>query len=218
MSEPQHFSLPAEYDFLWQVRQPDGSVEPRRLSKAQARELAALSERWLQIKEQWNITGRLGEMLPGEAGRVQARFEGELRAWGLRQGFIAKEPEYLIPEFAEAIKATREDKAPPESSRAADTGNGPIPPDRFRWQGAEVTDLSSPQWRLLDALCQEGRLRNAAPTAEVIRRVYGDCVTADEGRRRALEQVRRRTQSKLDAAGVRLLIDLTNQSYRLTPT
>jgi len=77
--------------------------------------------------------------------------------------------------------------------------------------------LSLLQWRLLDALCQEGRPRPAVPTAEVIRSVYGDTAEAAEDRRRALEQVRRRTQRKLDAAEVGLLIDVTNQSYRLMP-
>jgi hypothetical protein len=92
---------------------------------------------------------------------------------------------------------------------------GPVAPDKFRWGQREVRGLSMHQWRLLEALCQEGRLRNAVPTAQVIRHVYGE--KANERRRRALDQLRRRTQEKLDAAGVGLLIDLTNQSYRLTP-
>jgi hypothetical protein len=52
--------------------------------------------------------------------------------------------------------------------------------------------LSLRQWLLLGALCHEGRLRDGVPTAEVVRRVYGETALADYDRRRALEQVRRR--------------------------
>jgi hypothetical protein len=119
--------------------------------------------------------------------------------------------------------AMREERSPaerPGRSAVADDeamADGPIPPDMFRWRGREVGGLSVPQWRLLGALCDAGRLRAAVPLAEVVCHVYGAKAVADDNRRRALEQLRRRTQTKLDAAGVPLLIDLTNQSYRLIP-
>ncbi|OAI45067.1 hypothetical protein AYO44_13165 [Planctomycetaceae bacterium SCGC AG-212-F19] len=93
------------------------------------------------------------------------------------------------------------------------TGDGPFPPDGFRWSGKQVTGLSIPQWKLLDALCVSGRLRDAVPLNEVIRQVYG----IDKYKQRALGELRRRTENKLTENDIPLAFDLTNQTLRLLP-
>jgi hypothetical protein len=97
---------------------------------------------------------------------------------------------------------------------------GPIPPDSFRWQGSEVERLSKDQWRLLDALCEQGRLRKAVPVSEVIRHVYESDrrrKKSADALRRALMEMRRRTQDKLNDAEVPLEIQQVNDSLRLYP-
>jgi hypothetical protein len=137
-------------------------------------------------------------------------------------------------EAAEAARVVREGTAhtdngptpalgvvPTVGAHRATVGSGaygPAPPDLFRWEGVQVCGFSPHQWRFLDALFEAGRLRDAVPVAEIIRHVYGADASTHENQRRALEQVRRRTQAKLDGDGVRLLIDLTNHTYRLIPT
>jgi hypothetical protein len=116
---PEQYPLPLGYAFLWQVRQPDGSIKSRRLNKTQVRELAKLSERWLRIRERWGITGRPGETLSMAAGRELDKLEVDLRDWGSRHGFIGEGPEYVIPEFVEPLKKLREarDATTPQGKR-----------------------------------------------------------------------------------------------------
>jgi hypothetical protein len=123
--------LPPDYNFLWQVRQPGGATEPRRLTRGQARELAAFSERWLDLKERWKITGGPGEQPPREAWPELNLLEGDLRRWGLRQGFIDEGPEYIIPEFREAVEAWRAReaaKSPQPAGPAAPSGRLTLDP------------------------------------------------------------------------------------------
>jgi hypothetical protein len=94
---------------------------------------------------------------------------------------------------------------------------GPIPPDRFCWQDSEADGLSLPQYRLLEILCLDGRLRDAVAIPLVVDHIYPKPSKRPKDPLRALNELRKRTQRKLDAARILLLIDWTNQSLRLMP-
>src|SRR5262249_26137858 len=92
---------------------------------------------------------------------------------------------------------------------------GPIPPDGFRWQKKMATGLKSLQYRLLETLWGTGSPFLALPVEGVLRQVY-------RGKRnrepiRALLALRGRTDDALGRAGVRLIIDRSNDCLRLTP-
>ncbi len=114
----------------------------------------------------------------------------------------------------EAAKAAQAHRGAQYDDRRRD---GAVPPDKFRWEDVEAEDLSSPQWKLLDALCENGLLRDAVPIPDLLKRVYGSTGKMPGDPRRAIEQLRRRTQEILDGANIRLIIDVKNQSYRLIP-
>jgi hypothetical protein len=80
--------------------------------------------------------------------------------------------------------------------------------------------LTGLQWSLLDALCENGKLREAVPVEQVICHVYDvnpKVASAVDGKKRALQELRRRTQGALEHDGVPLVIDLTNEHLYLNP-
>jgi hypothetical protein len=97
---------------------------------------------------------------------------------------------------------------------------GPVPPDRFRWHGAEASGLSRTQYRLLAALCRGPELREPVPIGEVVAAVY----EGDPKDKRAvaahldsLKKLHTRTQKELSAEKVRLWIVWEKSQLHLRP-
>jgi hypothetical protein len=84
---------------------------------------------------------------------------------------------------------------------------GCVPPDRFRWGGAEAVGLSRLQFKLLEMLTEGSGLREPVLTAEVIASLYGVRLASHQAIADYLERLKKlvtRTQRKLTEASVRL--------------
>jgi hypothetical protein len=94
---------------------------------------------------------------------------------------------------------------------------GPVPPDKFKWGGAEATDLPPAQYQLLGVLWSAGPPGTTTSIGAVTQALY-ETASPDEKTKRALEQLRRRTQRQgLDAYGVRLRVGMGNGELWLEP-
>ena len=123
------------------------------------------------------------------------------------------------PQCPEA--ATEETTAPPGD---LDDGERPeasiIPPDKFRFGEKEVEGLTKLEWKLLEALCANGRVRAGVARTEVIGHVYeidAKNRQAIDAKARTFNERRRSVERKLEAAEIRLTVDLTNDFLRLKP-
>jgi hypothetical protein len=97
---------------------------------------------------------------------------------------------------------------------------GALPPDRFRWDGVQVSGLPTLQFKLLAALCDGEELRTSVPVAEVLAAVYGidpNNRPAITQKRRALKELKARTQKSLNDAGIRLWIEQAAGKLQLKP-
>jgi hypothetical protein len=145
---------------------------------------------WLKVMRQGNLAG-WGESLPDEA------------VWKLCAMDVAAE-------------AGKVEESPPMCSptspapKKAELIDGPIPPDGFRWQKHQATDLPAAQYRLLACLWDDGR-RSALSIATLAEQV---CPKANN-KVEALRSLRFRTEESLTAAHVPLEIDQRNGHYRL---
>jgi hypothetical protein len=108
------------------------------------------------------------------------------------------------------IEATRA-RRPPE------VRFGPVPPDTFLWDGKRADGFTPLQWRLLALLWDSasGKPKDGVPLEEVYRAV---CQGARVDQAKALLELRKRTQKRLDAARIPLLLDQTAGLLRLLPT
>jgi hypothetical protein len=89
----------------------------------------------------------------------------------------------------------------------------PCPPP---W--AKLLDLSSKQGRLLECLWGDGRPRGLVATSEVLKVVYGRsprAAAAFQASERALKELAKRTQRRLDGGKVFLFIDIGNSHSEL---
>jgi hypothetical protein len=90
----------------------------------------------------------------------------------------------------------------------AEPTTGPIPPDRFKWKGAEAEDLAPQQYRLLSILWSAGRRLDVKVPVNVVTQALYETDDPDEATVKALEQLRRRTHRSLDASNVRVHIGM----------
>jgi hypothetical protein len=93
---------------------------------------------------------------------------------------------------------------------------GPVPPDAFVWDGKRHQGFTSDQWTLLSLLWdpETRQPRDSVPLAEIFRVV---CRNARVDQGKALLELRKRTQKRLDAAHIPLLLDQTAGCLRLLP-
>jgi hypothetical protein len=98
----------------------------------------------------------------------------------------------------------------------SDPADGPEPPDRFRWKGKVVKELTRDQYHLLECLWDEDKLTPVA-LKDLEQRLYADRTSPLKDPADALRKIRERTQDKLEAANLRLTIDRTNDMLRLLP-
>jgi hypothetical protein len=98
-------------------------------------------------------------------------------------------------------------------AKAGATENGPIPPDRFCYDGGCAEELSSKQFRLMEILWGRGELP-AVPISVAVDHVYQNRPRAEDPARALTEMARRVSVDKLDGH-VPLLIEQNNNYLQL---
>ncbi len=95
---------------------------------------------------------------------------------------------------------------------------GVFPPDRFKFLDITIDGLSALAWKLLGSVCCNGKLKEGVPIAEVMASLWGinPKIKADvDSKAKALGELRRRTQKKLDDEKIPLVFDQKNNHFRL---
>jgi hypothetical protein len=96
-----------------------------------------------------------------------------------------------------------------------------IAPDKFRFRDCPiVSGLTALEWRLLEVMLKDGKLRPAVPLAEAIGHVYGIHPTNERAigeKERTFNERRRSAAKKLEEHNVRLEFNLKNDFLSLQP-